>query len=71
MAVNEVLNFVNKFLNLRKNGENATLSLQCQDGSVSIISVSNFIYLPILPLISYLLIHHLILASDIILVPPM
>ena len=32
----EVFNFVNKFLNLRKNGENATLSLQCQDGSVSV-----------------------------------
>ena len=32
----EVYNFVNKFLNLRKNGENATLSLKCQDGSVSV-----------------------------------
>ena len=32
----EVFNFVDKFLNLRKNGENATLSLQCQDGSVSV-----------------------------------
>ena len=32
----EVYNFVNKFLDLRKNGENATLSLKCQDGSVSV-----------------------------------
>ena len=36
MAANEVFNFVNKFLNLRKDGKNATLSLQCQDGNVSI-----------------------------------
>ena len=35
-SLNEVFNFVNKFMNLRKNGENATLSLQCQDGSVSV-----------------------------------
>ena len=34
--LNEVFNFVNKFLNLRKNGEKATLSLECQDGSVSV-----------------------------------
>ena len=34
--LNEVFNFVHKFLNLRKNGDNATLSLQCQDGKVTI-----------------------------------
>ena len=34
--LNEVFNFVNKFLNLRKNGENATLSLHSQNGSVSV-----------------------------------
>ena len=34
--LNEVYNFVNKFLNLRSNGENATLSLQCHDGRVTI-----------------------------------
>ena len=34
--LHEVFNFVNKFMNLRKNGENATLSLQCHDGSVSV-----------------------------------
>ena len=34
--LNEVFNFVNKFMNLRKNGEKATLSLECQDGSLSV-----------------------------------
>ena len=34
--LNEVYNFVNKFLNLRKNGENATLSLHSENGSVSV-----------------------------------
>jgi len=34
--LNEVYNFVNKFLNLRNNGYNATLSLQSQDGRVMI-----------------------------------
>ena len=32
----EIFNFVNKFLNLRENGEYATLSLNCQDGRLSI-----------------------------------
>ena len=34
--LNEVFNFVHKFLSLRKNGDNASLSLQCQDGQVTI-----------------------------------
>ena len=32
----EIYNFVNKFLNLRENGEHATLSFNCQDGRLSI-----------------------------------
>ena len=32
--VNEVFNFVNKFLDLSRTGKNANLSLQCQDGRV-------------------------------------
>ena len=32
----EVFNFVHKFLDLRKKGDNATLSLQCQEGKVTI-----------------------------------
>ena len=34
--LNEFYNFVNKFLNLRNNGGNATLLLQCQDRRVTI-----------------------------------
>ena len=34
--LNEIFNFVNKFLDLRRNGENANLSLQCQGGEVTI-----------------------------------
>ena len=34
--LNEVFSFVHKFMNLRKNGDNAALSLQCQDGRVTI-----------------------------------
>ena len=34
--VNEVYNFVNKFLNLRNNGNNATLSMQSQDRGIII-----------------------------------
>ena len=36
MDPKEIFNFVNKFLNLRENGENATLTLKCQDGKVAI-----------------------------------
>ena len=32
--LNEVFNFVNKFLDLSRTGKNANLSLQCQDGRV-------------------------------------
>ena len=48
--LNEVFNFVNKFLNLRKNGEKATLSLECLDGSVS---VNLHLHLPSHPLPRY------------------
>ena len=49
--LSEVYNFVNKFLNLRNNGENATLTLQCYDGGR--VAITMQLHLPSSPPTGY------------------